>query len=114
MVFDLHTAHGAELFILLYFIPFCVRCHNIYRWIVALQVQFQRTGHSLFTNLVLYKGRHSLFNNPDLNKGISGTQVQKIVLTQKVHQAPNTQQAEKLASHAQRVEITCQSIFSEN
>jgi hypothetical protein len=36
------------------------------------------------------------------------------VLTQKVHLAPNTQQAEKLASHAQRVEMTCQSIFPEN
>jgi hypothetical protein len=36
------------------------------------------------------------------------------VLTQKVHLASNTQQAEKLASHAQRVEMTCQSIFPEN
>jgi hypothetical protein len=37
-----------------------------------------------------------------------------LLLTQKVHLAPNTQQAEKLASHAQRVEMTCQSNFPEN
>jgi hypothetical protein len=36
------------------------------------------------------------------------------VLTQKAHLASNTQEAEKLASHAQRVEMTCQSIFPEN